>query len=367
MSVEPRKNALQEGTLCDRHPDGGALRGEVVSRLADVGRLPVVVLSNIDPEWSEKDREETMGLVEHLVGALQTAGRRSVSMVVIEEDNICEMMSGHNPASCIVFNWCESIPGIRHSEHLVARCLEKMGFTFTGADSKTLELSQEKRLVKKILEESRVPVPRWRIFDRPDASGWDRFPAIVKASQEHCSEGITPESVVMTPRELDERVSFILDTYRQPAIVEDFIDGREFHVSLWGNGSITMLPPAEMDFSAFPDVHDRLCTHDSKCTPGSPHYEKIRTLLPAPLADAELRDLEKVCRCAYNAVGCRDYGRLDVRVRDGVFYVLDVNPNADISVDASMACAAEVAGYPYHQMAATIVDLAAARHPLTEF
>jgi len=125
-----------------------------------------------------------------------------------------------------------------------------------------------------------------------------------------------------------------------------------------------VLPAAEMDFSFFGDAKDRLCTYDSKFIPGSGHYEKIETLLPAPLANDETEALERVCKNAYVALGCRDYARMDVRLRDNIFYVLDVNPNADISIDASMACAAEVAGISYGQMGSLIVRMAAKRHPV---
>ncbi len=149
-----------------------------------------------------------------------------------------------------------------------------------------------------------------------------------------------------------------------PALVEDFVDGREFHVSLWGNGRVEMLPPAEMDFSALNDVHDRLCSFDAKFMPGSVHYEKIRTVIPGTLREAEQTELERVCMAAYKAIGCRDYGRIDLRLRDGVFYVLDINPNPDISEDASMASAAEFAGYSHGDMARYLIKLAAKRHPV---
>jgi D-alanine-D-alanine ligase len=133
---------------------------------------------------------------------------------------------------------------------------------------------------------------------------------------------------------------------------------------MWGNGHVSMLPPVEMDFSAFSDVHDRLCTYDAKFNSGSSHYENIRTILPCSLTDAELADLERVCMAAYKAIGCRDYGRIDLRLRDGVFYVLDINPNPDISEDASMASAAELAGYTYGEMAEYLITLATKRHPV---
>jgi len=146
--------------------------------------------------------------------------------------------------------------------------------------------------------------------------------------------------------------------------VEDFLDGREFHVSVWGNHTLQVLPPAEMDFRAFSDVHDRLCTFDAKFTPGSRPYEQIGLLLPAPLTETELAELQSIALAAYQALGCRDYGRLDIRLRDGVFYVLDINPNCDISPNVSMALAAALEGYSYGAMLSRIVNLAAMRHPV---
>ncbi|PKN85847.1 MAG: hypothetical protein CVU51_08030 [Deltaproteobacteria bacterium HGW-Deltaproteobacteria-1] len=126
----------------------------------------------------------------------------------------------------------------------MAKRLEMLGFTFTGADSETLALSQDKYRVKVLLEQAGIPTPAWRIFHDGEPCAWDRFPAIVKPMNEHCSAGITRESVVLNQTELENRILFILDTYQQPAMVEDFIDGREFHVSVWGNEKLTVLPVA---------------------------------------------------------------------------------------------------------------------------
>jgi len=327
------------------------------------GKIPVVLLYNIEPDWTAAEKEEAAGHSTKLGLALLEAGFPTV-FVPVADENLEGRLGFFDPAGHIVFNWCESIPGKPHSEPLVVRDIERLNFAFTGATSEALELAGDKRRVKRILEQSGIPTPQWRLYARPQSDGWNRFPAIVKAVNEHCSEGITRESVVMTEEELITRIEYVLDMYRQSALVEDFIDGREFHVSLWGNGHIEMLPPAEMDFSLFKDIQDRLCTYDSKCVPGSVHYEGIKTLLPAPLGDDELQSLERVCRAAYTAVGCRDYGRIDVRMQGGVFYVLDVNPNADVSADASLACASELAGYSYGETGSRIVRLAARRHPV---
>jgi len=329
----------------------------------DPSELNVVLLYNLDPAWTSREKEEVVSWSSHLYQAISDIGHPT-TMVQLQNANVTSVLKSFDPLSHLVFNWCEGIPGISHSEFMVAQSLESLGFAFTGASSDALALAQDKRRVMEILDELNIPIPAWRLYDTPDARDWDLFPAIVKPVNEHCSEGVTSDSVVMTEAELNKRIGYILKIYHQAALVEDFIDGREFHVSLWGNGRIEMLPPAEMDFSLFTDIHDRLCTYDAKFVPGSLHYEGIKTLLPAPLDNEEIQAIEAICRSAYAASGCRDYGRIDLRMRDGVYYVLDVNPNADISFDASLALTAELAGFSYGQFGSRIVRLAARRHPV---
>jgi D-alanine-D-alanine ligase len=325
--------------------------------------LPVLLLYNLDPSWAVREREEVVAASSQLDQALSAIGHPTTLVPLVNEE-IADILRPYDPASHIVFNWCESIPGLPHSEPLVAWNLEVQDFVFTGASSAALALSGDKYRVKRILEETGIPTPQWCLCEEPNVDGWDIFPAIVKPVKEHGSEGITRESVVKTEEELIRRVAYLIETYDQPALVEDFVDGREFHVSIWGNGQIEMLPPAEMDFSVFNEVQDRLCTYDSKFVPSSQHYEEIEMILPAPLNEDEIQIVEEVCKAAYTAIGCRDYGRIDLRSRDGVYYVLDVNPNADISLDASLCSAAEIAGYSYGETGSRIVRLAANRHPV---
>jgi D-alanine-D-alanine ligase len=186
----------------------------------------------------------------------------------------------------------------------------------------------------------------------------------VNPRREHCSIGIPPEAGGLDRAALLERIRFVAETYEQPALVEEFIDGREFRVTLWGNDDVEVLPPGEMEFSAFSDLRERLCSWDAKFTPGSRHYTEIRTVAPAPLSGRELRLLAEVSRAAYRAMGIRDYARFDFRLRDGVFYLLDPNPNPDISSDASLALTAELAGYSYGRMGSRLIRLAAERHPV---
>lgn len=324
--------------------------------------LPVLYLYQIEPEWDADDTEAVLDANTKMAAALQQAGH-AVYSAELRTSDLADVLAAFSPDDVIVFNQCESLPGVPQSEHEAAQIIADLGFTYTGATPEVIALTNDKAATKNILDEHRIPTPAWKVFDHPSADGWTAYPAIVKTLREHCSISLCPESVVMNQAELETRIEHILRVYHQPALVEDFIDGREFHVPLWGNGQIQMLPVVEMDFSAFRDIQDRLCTYDSKFDPASRHYNVIQTLIPAPLSPAEHACLQQVCIDTYRAVGCRDCARLDVRMRDGVFYILDVNPNADLDCDASIACAAEHAGWSYEAMMTRLVHLAARRHP----
>ena len=327
--------------------------------------IPVLLLHNLDPKWSTREKAEALDATSQVDRALCTAGFPT-TLVQVTNSDLDSFLSGYDPLEYIVFNWCESLPGVHHSEWLVAEYLEQHGFTFTGAGSGTLALAYDKCHVKRLLYEAGIPTPTWELYDKGFSINWRLFPAIIKPSREHCSAGIHRDSVVMTETSLKSRVRYVIKRFQQPALVEDFIDGRELHVSLWGNRNIDVLPPAEMKFPAFKDVHYRLCTYESKFVEESKPYNNIEMVLPAPLSEFELREVEQVCKAAYVLMGCRDYARIDMRMKDGLFYILDINPNADICPDTSTIYAAELAGYAYNDFLKRLVLLAAERHPRWE-
>jgi D-alanine-D-alanine ligase len=324
--------------------------------------LTVLLLYNLDTSWPAADKGEILRLVDLLACALRENGH-AVSPVALEADELQVRLSGYDPQTHVVFNWCEEIPGMARSAGFVARELERLGYTFTGADSRTLQASYDKPAIKDHMNAVGIPTPNWTVFRSAEDLDWSVFPAIVKPAYEHCSYGITRKAVVHDSRELALQVEEVISAYDQPVLVEDFIDGREFHVTVVGNGRLEVFPVAEMDFSRIAEDRGRLCTYDSKFVPDSPDYQLIQLRLPAELPAAEMDHLEAIALAAYRATGCRDYARLDIRQRDGEFYVLDVNPNADISPDTSVPMAAELAGYSYGQFGSLLVNLAAHRHP----
>jgi D-alanine-D-alanine ligase len=324
--------------------------------------IPIVLLYNLNPAWSRQDIQECHAAASKLTDSLVEIGHR-VQKVSVQSAELETFLEGYSADEHIIFNWCEELPGIPRSEYQVSQTLERMGFTFTGARSQTLALGQDKPRVKRLLHKKQIPIPRWQIYSSTDRISWTRFPAIVKLAFEHCSFGITRESVVQSTSELVKRVRFVVDEMHQPALVEEFIDGREFHVGVFGNDNLRVLPPAEIDYSAFEDIHDRLCTYESNYDPSSLAYQLTLPKLPAVLTKDQVSKLDEIVIAAYRAIGCRDYARMDVRLRDGIFYLLDVNPNPDISADTSFVLGAEFDGLPYGKLGSLLINLAAQRHP----
>jgi D-alanine-D-alanine ligase len=271
---------------------------------------------------------------------------------------------GRDPKTQVVFNWCEGLEGEPNGHPIVAQVLDSLGFTYTGADTWTLTITQDKQRTRQHLQSAGLPVPTGRVFKRPTASSWKQFPAIVKPMAEHCSFGITRESVVETPQELRTRIAYILDTFHQPALVEDFIDGAEFNVAIWGNDDPEVLPLSMIDYAVFDDFRDRLCSYDAKWDTDSSAYQLTMPICPAPIDEALRERIASVALAAYRALRCRDYGRIDIRVRDEVPYVLDVNANPDITIEGGLARSARAAGFDYGAMVAHIIGIALARRPL---
>jgi D-alanine-D-alanine ligase len=325
--------------------------------------IPILLLHNVDPAWEPAETAVALDAVEKLKTGLCSEGH-PVIVVPVADDRLIQILEPYRPDEYIVFNWCEELPGKLHSDSLVAEILEALNFAYTGACPQVLAFSWDKAATKELLNSCGIPTPTGKVIDTKVIGSWNRFPAIVKPAWEHCSLGISTDAVVINRQELEARVAFVQENLNQSALVEAFIDGREFHVTLWGNGNIHVLPAAEMDFSAFDSVKDRLCTFDAKFTPGSIHYEKIEMRIPASLNQTQLSCLNRTAINAYRAAGCRDYARIDLRMENDLYYVLDVNPNADFSPDTSLVYAAEAAGLSYGVIASYLVNLAAQRHPL---
>ena len=315
--------------------------------------IPILMFFNLDLiEWTEKDQKDVHELVLTLKEAMVKIGH-SVTTVQLSDANISDTLKKYDPDNYIVFNWCEGIPGIPRSFAKAAQTLEDLGFTFTGSNPIVLELTDDKRRVKEILDLNKICTPCWKVYHTGEIQDWNRFPAIVKPPFEHCSIGISPEAVVTNQDDLRKRAAFVIEEFHQPVIVEDYINGREFEVGVWGNTEIEVLPPVEADFSQLEDPRDHLCAMYSEDDP-----RLWNMIVPAPLNRKENGRLNQLCKDAYKAIGVRDYARMDVRFKDDEFYILDINTNPYIGPECGLIQAAELAGYSYGEFGSQLVNFA---------
>ncbi len=321
-----------------------------------------IILYSIMSDWSEDDTVLSEECITRMKRGLGVVGVEATQVAVRKD--VAGPLKSFNPREHVIFNWAEGLDGAPNAYDAVPPILEELGFAYTGADAWALATTQDKAATKALLLQNKIPTPVSKTYDRAALNGWRRYPALVKPATEHCSFGITREAVVDNPQALKERVQYVLDTWKCPALVEDFIDGTEFNVAVWGDGDdVQVLPISALDYSAFPDYHDRLCTFDAKWNPDSEAYRLTAVQCPALLDKTLKRRIERVALATYKALKLRDYGRIDMRVRNGVPYVLDVNANPDITMEGGFARSARAAGYDYGQMTSRILSFAARRMP----
>jgi D-alanine-D-alanine ligase len=189
------------------------------------------------------------------------------------------------------------------------------------------------------------------------------FPTIVKPLHEDGSLGISRESVVYDDKALIKQIRYVIDQYQQPALVEEFVEGRELNVGLMEtNGTLGTLPISEIDYSEFPEGIPRICGYEAKWVTESPEYQKSKPICPAPLEGMVKKRVEHVAIRVFKLFGCRDYARVDLRIdRDGKIYVLEVNPNPDISPQSGMARALNVQGVTYSGFVGNLLERALGR------
>jgi D-alanine-D-alanine ligase len=331
----------------------------------------VLVVYNRDFESAEADpencaRSDIRGTTEEVVRALIGAGCVA-SALGVSDDLTGTLGEIAAEAPDVVFNLCESIDGLSSLEPLLPLLLERAALAYTGSSPLALGLALHKHKAKQMLRGAGVPTPDAAVLATPDVSAVALpYPLIVKPVREDASVGISSDSVVHDRAALERQVSFVLARYRQPALVERYIEGREIYVSMLEqpDAAVQILPLHEIDFAEMPAGRPRIVSFEGKWVETSAEFSGTKPVLCTGLPTAVLERIAGVARTAFAAMELRDYARLDLRLSaDGTPYVIDVNPNCDLSGRAGFARAAEAAGLGYHQMIRRIVELALRRRP----
>jgi D-alanine-D-alanine ligase len=302
---------------------------------------------------AEFDHEET---IAHIERALKEGGHEVVRIGNARQ--LLEQM-GRLPVD-IVFNIAEGYEG-RNRESQAPILLEMMRVPFVGADGLTLGLALDKVLTKKVLIAEGIPTPRYAEVSDPDKL-WQidlTYPLIVKLRYEGSSKGLSEKSLVNTPAELRRQVRWLVGTYKHPSIfIEEFIEGEEFTVAIIGNESPDVYPVVQIALDGRTDLGRKFFT-----------FAYLRTgadyVCPAPIAEPLARRMQELSVRIYEAVECRDFGRVDFRVdRQGNPYVLEINPLPSLSTEDVFNFIAKTRGMTYDQIINRILDTALVRNGL---
>lgn len=328
----------------------------------------IAVLHNIDYEDTRPDtdpawaaRAEVGHVAEAIGAALRDAGY-DAQLIPVDGDlaDLRARLLDLDP-DC-AFNLCESLAGDARLESAVPLLLELLGVPFTGSPPEVLSFGLRKDRVKQRLRAAGISTPEGRVISRAGAPCDLPFPLIVKPVREDGSVGIWRTSVVHDEAQLASAVGAVMAALRQPCLVEQFIDGREFNVALLGHPTPRVLPLSEIDFGGLPAGAPHIVSYDAKWSSGSEDDLGTVPVLHPVLGSAVAARVRRVATDAFRAVGVRDYGRVDVRLAaGGVPYVVDVNPNCDLSPSAGMARAAGAFGIDFRSLVGLLVRYALRR------
>lgn len=265
----------------------------------------------------------------------------------------------------LVFNMLEAYDADDTREPHVAAFLELLELRYTGAGPQALFLAQDKALAKKIFDFHGILTPRFASSYRGKLEHADdlEFPLIVKPGSEDGSVGIDAKAVVHSIRELMERVAMMEERFEGPALIEEYIEGREMYVGVIGNDKPVALPVVELDLSRLPDGMPKIAGQEVKWDKGTRAYELTKSAAAKNLDAETARRLQDTALQVYSSLKLRDYGRVDMRLTpDGRVYVIEANPNPWLAPEAELAIAAALGGRSYVQLIGQIVELALARY-----
>ncbi len=364
------------------------LKAEALSHLAPLedGQQPESLSSNSPTDsleirklhkqkdmFAEWDTEETVNAVRDAI-----AERYKVAMIEVNEQAYNKLLTIRPD---FVFNIAEGFYGASREAQIPA-ILEMLHIPYVGSDPLTLGICLDKARAKEILAYHKIPTAGFNVIhsmsDFSASGGEDvrlKFPAMVKPLHEGSSKGIYNSCVVRNPDELASEVKIILDTYNEPALVEDFLPGREFTVALMGNGDdVNVLPIVEIKFGALPAGVNPIYSYEAKWIWDQRENPLDVFECPAKLTDPLRHEITKTCGDAYRVLNCRDWSRIDVRLDShGKPNIMEINPLPGIlprpEDNSCFPKAARAAGLSYNQLINAVLDVAMKRNgiiPITK-
>lgn len=324
------------------------------------GKEIVILYDYIEKFGDEHEIKVNQDYLQHLQKEIAEYGIKS--HLVSIKDDMYGPLKKFDPEKVVVFNWCEQFGDTPKTYHVIPYELDQMGFFYTGCGHDALLLTQDKIATKEVLVKGKVSTPVYKVYKKmgKHLNGWAHFPSIVKPESEHSSFGITKESVIDNTEQLTDRVNFVLKNYEGGALVEQFVNGKEYMVSVWGNTpeDIEVLPLYELNFDEIQDYHNRIYSYNAKWEEKSVEFTSIKPECPANVSDVVKKSIEEAAKGAYLKTGCFGYARIDIRVENDTAYVVDVNANPDMTEESEFVTSARALGYNYGSTILKLCEIA---------
>ena len=287
----------------------------------------------------------------------------SVDTLAVNSDIRTAIKKITNYSPDAILNFVESVEGNSNLESYVAGVYDLLEIPYTGNSSVCLGNCLSKVRTKQILQSHGIRSPKYFIAGINHFPSKEelsiKYPAILKLAREDASIGISEFSVVNDYESLIKRLEYLFSTYNQEVLIEEYIEGRELNVAVLGK---KILPISEIHFNGLPDDLPKIITYEAKWSPESVYYKNTVPKCPAVLDEAVKQKIEKMAIEAFEALECRDYARVDVRLsKKNIPYVIEVNPNPDISQDAGFVRSAGADGISYEELLYKLTGMALKR------
>ena len=313
-----------------------------------------------EPNWESS--VDVMTQVQAVETSLAELGHAPVRLPFLR-DLATFSLRVRREAITAAFNLCESVDDNPHLSGHPAAVLELLDIPFTGSPAGPLIVSTNKLLAKRIMQGAGIGTPAAYLYQGEkniQATGL-RFPIILKPQFEDASIGIDQDSVIQEPADLLPALQRLYGLHG-PILIEEYIQGREFNISLFGFPTPEVMPLAEIDFSSFPDDLHRIVGYRAKWDTASFEYQETRRIFPDNLPWHFASLMASVALECFHLFGLRDYGRVDLRLdADNAINVLEINANPCLSPDAGFPAAVAESGKTYTEMVACFLRFLTAR------
>jgi len=311
-------------------------------------------------DFKEEFKDEDWFIEQEIFEALKSNGHQVTLLGLYNDISILiEEIKENKPD--IVFNLAEVFHQKSNLDKHVVAVLEMLQVPHTGASSGSLFICNDKALSKKILRFHRIKVPRFHTFYKEHKIWLPKtvhLPVVIKPLYEEASRGISQASVVDNEESFIERVKFIHQSLNMGAIAEEYIEGREFYMSVLGNKRIKALPLREMKFGEFSEEEPRIATYKAKWDYDYREKWGIKNVFAGRLPDGVDKKIEDVCKRAYRALNMECYARFDIRVSPSSrIYIIEANANPSLATNDEIAQSADRAGISYNKLLDRIINL----------